>query len=69
MKKQVPDSSQAAHLCIKNGIKVYPVYINYKWYIHANINGFIKEFDKPIHQDEINYAMSSTYIFYANKLK
>jgi len=69
MKKQIPDSNNAAHLCIKNGIKVYPVYINYKWFIEVNINGRIKTFDKSITQDEINYAMSSTYIFYAEKLK
>lgn len=57
------------HKCIKNGIKVYPIWKNKKAYIQANVNGKKKTFDKSLSgKKEINEAITKTYIFYYNKL-
>ena len=65
----VPDSYKEAGICIKNGIKVYPVQIRSKWKIEVDNNGKITVIDKEISQNEINYAMAMTYIFYAGKIE
>ena len=58
----------AIHKCLKNGIKVYPVYYDYRWYIEADINGKAKRFPKQLKEKEINQALTKTYQFYAEKL-
>lgn len=60
--------NQALHKCLKNGVKIYPIYKDYRWYIQININGKIKTIDKTVSQNKINEAVTKTYIFYAEKL-
>lgn len=58
----------AIQKCLKNGIKVYPVYTNYRWFIEAEICGKPKRFDKPVKEININDAVTKTYLHYAEKL-
>lgn len=65
----VPNSYLEAGICIKNGIKVYPVRIRNQWKIEVDNNGKKTVIDKAVTQDEINYAVAMTYIFYAGKIE
>jgi hypothetical protein len=49
--------------CINNGIKVYPVNKDGKWFIQENIKGNLKTYSKEVQKDEISLAMAKTYIF------
>lgn len=64
----IPSSSDEAYLCIKNGIKVYPIFKNGRWFIQVDNNGKLTTIDKSIQQNEINVSMAKTYIHYAKKL-
>lgn len=63
--------SRAMSICIKNGIKIYPVSDKLYFYVEYRKND-----DKPITSKirhlkpkEINEALVETYIYYAEKLE
>lgn len=57
--------SEKMHQCIRNGIKVYPIWKRNQAYISVNIIGQIKVFDKPLNsKKEINEALAKTYEHY-----
>lgn len=56
-------------LCLKNGIKVYPICKHGKWKIQSEFNGRKKTFDKVLSgHKEVNEAMKKTYEYYYSKL-
>jgi phage pi2 protein 07 len=59
----VPDITKKMQFCINNGIKVYPVNKDGKWFIQENIKGNLKTYSKEVQKDEISLAMAKTYIF------
>ena len=60
--------NEAIKICLRNGVKVYPVYKNGKWYIETMILDKKKIIDKPIQNKEIDNAVKKTYIHLAKKL-
>lgn len=62
------DINQALQICYRNNVKVYPVNVNWKWYIEADINGKKKRFSKAVQPKEVNESVTKTYIHYANQL-
>lgn len=54
--------------CFKHSVKVYPVNVNWKWYIEADINGRKKRFDKPVEYKNLNESIIKTYEYYSEKL-
>lgn len=61
--------SQKMQTCLKNGVKVYPIWKRGFAYIQVEINNSKKTFDKPLNgSKEINNAMTKTYEYYYNKL-
>lgn len=69
IKKDVPVDRVKFSFVDKNGVKVYPVNENGKWYIEANNNGTIKRFAKEIKQSEINEMTVKTIDYYYKLLK
>ncbi len=63
------DCSKESYICVKKGIKVYPVFINKSWFIEVDDNGKKTRYEKAILQDEINNSIAQTYIFYSKKIK
>ena len=61
----------AVSLCMKNGIKVYPVSFNNNHKIEYSRNGIPeKTFDKVlINSKEVNNAIIKTYIYLAKRIK
>lgn len=60
--------SLALQKCLKNGVKIYPVHRDYRWYIEVDFNGRKTTIEKPIKQSEINSAMEKTVLHYSRKL-
>ena len=58
-------------LCMKNGIKVYPVSFNKNHKIEYSRNGIVtKTFDKILKTPkEVSNAMIKTYIYLAERIK
>lgn len=65
----VPTISKEMSLCLRNGIKVYPVNVKSKWFIEVNNNNKITRFEKEVLKNEISLSMAKTYIYYYEKLK
>lgn len=63
----VPTINKEMQFCINNGIKVYPINKNGKWFIQSDIKGNLNTFQKEVPKDEISLAMAKTYIFYYEK--
>lgn len=64
--------TEAQLICIRNNILVYPIIIKYnQWRIRVDKNGIkLVVYDKILTtKDQVNKAMISTYIHFANKLK
>ena len=64
-KKLQLDISKAMSICIKNGLKVYPVAVGRRFKIEVDNNGTIKRYDKEINAHKINKALSATYKYFA----
>jgi len=62
-------SPEQIYLVSKNKIFVYPISKSGSWYIEINNNGKISQFDKKVHQNDLNDAIAKTIIFFYNKLK
>lgn len=58
--------SKAISICLKAGVKVYPVNINRHFKIEVNDNGNLIRYDKIITQQQVNSAQSKTYKHWAN---
>lgn len=67
--KTLMEINKAMSLCLKNGIKVYPVQINRKKiFIESDKNGKVTRYKKVLDNiKDINKAIESTYIFLAEK--
>jgi phage pi2 protein 07 len=63
----VPEIKKEMRFCINNGIKVYPINKNGKWFIQSDVKGSLTTFKKEVSQIEISLAMAKTYIFYYEK--
>lgn len=63
----VPEITKEMQFCINNGIKVYPINKNGKWFIQSDVKGNLNTFQKEVLKDEISLAMAKTYIFYYEK--
>jgi hypothetical protein len=63
----VPEITKEMQFCINNGIKVYPISKNGKWFIQSDVKGNLNTFQKEVPKDEISLAMAKTYIFYYEK--
>ena len=59
------DISKAISICLRKGIKVYPVVSNKKFKIEVNDNGKLKRYNKEVVASELNKALSNTYKHYA----
>ena len=59
------DISKAMAICIKHGLKVYPVATGRKFQIEVDNNGTLKRYDKEVVSKELNKAMSTTYKHFA----
>ena len=58
-------------ICIKNGLTVYPIRNNHKWFVQSNMNGVKKTFkQKSLNNmtNELNDAIAATYEYYYDKL-
>jgi len=62
------DISHAMGICIKNGIKVYPVPSGRNFKVEVDNNGVPTRYAKEVRQSEINKAVSDTYKYFAIKL-
>jgi hypothetical protein len=62
-------SSEIIYHVISNGIKIYPIYKNYFWFIQVDNNGKITTYDKRINQNEINDCVAKTIIHFYKLLK
>lgn len=62
-------SPEQIYLVIKNGIKVYPIYVLSSWFIESDNNGRKLRFEKRVPQNELNEAIALTIIYFYNKLK
>lgn len=60
--------NEAIKICLRNGVKVYPVYKGGKWYIETMILDKKKTFDKEVQNKDIDGAMKKTYVYLAKKL-
>jgi len=59
------DISKAMSICIKHGLKVYPVVSGRKFKIEVDNNGNLKRYDKEVDSKELNKALSNTYKHFA----
>ncbi|MFD1292659.1 hypothetical protein ACFQ5N_02315 [Lutibacter holmesii] len=59
------DVSKAMAICIKHGLKVYPVASGRKFKIEVDNNGTLKRYNKEVVSKELNKAMSVTYKHFA----
>lgn len=62
-------SSQEIYFVIKNGIKIYPIFRNYFWFIQVDNNGKITTYEKRINQKEINDSVAKTIKHFYKLLK
>lgn len=68
-KKLQLDISKAMSICLKHGIKVYPVLNRVKKFvIEVDDNGSITTYEKEVTGSEINVAQSKTYKYYAERI-
>lgn len=51
-----------------HGVKVSPVYKDYRWWVQVTKNGTTKTFDKPVSQTKLNQALEKTVFHEAAKL-
>lgn len=57
--------SEKMNYCIKNGIKVFPIFVRGLAFIVVEYNGVRKKFEKPLATSfEISNAMAKTYEYY-----
>lgn len=61
--------SNIISICVKNGLKVYPVIKERGIYIQMEYNGRVRNFDKKVSGKKINEAMDKTYRHYFDKYK
>jgi hypothetical protein len=62
--------SEKMSYCIKNGIKVFPIFVRGLGYIVVECNGKRKKFEKPLPTSlEVTNAMVKTYEYYYEFLK
>ena len=61
------DVSQAMSICFKNNVKVYPIMFKGSFKVQVSFDGKIKTFDKMIGKNEVNEALTKTYLHYAEK--
>lgn len=59
------DISKAISICLRRGIKVYPVVSDKKFKIEVNDNGKLKRYNKEVAVRELNKALSNTYKHFA----
>lgn len=59
---------EAIKICLRNGVKVYPIYKSGKWYIETMILDKKKTFDKEVQNKDIDNAIKKTYVYMAKKL-
>ena len=59
------DISKAMSICIKHGLKVYPVPSGRMFKIEVDNNGTLKRYDKEVASKAINKALSNTYKHFA----
>jgi len=59
------DISKAMGICIKHGLKVYPVANGRNFKIEVDDNGKLIRYDKEVPTKEINKALSATYKHFA----
>lgn len=64
-KKLQLDISKAISICIKHGLKVYPVRNGKTFKIEVDDNGKLIRYTKEVHQKELNKALSATYKYFA----
>lgn len=57
--------SKAAHICLRNGIKVYPVIVGRDFKIEVDNNGEILRYNKKVNSKNLNSAISKTVKYYA----
>lgn len=58
----------AMSLCIKNGIKVYPIVFGKYFKIQVDDNGKLITYPTVIKQAYVNSAQSKTYKYFATKI-
>lgn len=59
------DISRAMSICLRSGIKVYPVTSGRKFKIEVNDNGSLTRYNKEVDTKHLNKAISKTYKHYA----
>ena len=64
-KKLQIDISKAMSICLRNGVKVYPVISDNKFKVEVNNKGNIVRYNKEVVTKELNKALSTTYKYFA----
>ena len=66
--ESLPNVTNEHYYITKRGVKVYPVFYNYKWYIEIDNNGTVQRFKKAITQNEINLAIHKIILYCYKRL-
>lgn len=64
----LPNVTDEHYYITKRGVKVYPVFYNYKWYIEIDNNGTLQRFEKALTQNEINLAIHKIILYCYKRL-
>ena len=68
LKRLQMDISYAMSVCLRSGLKVYPVVTGRNFKIEIDDNGNLTRYNKEVNSKELNKAMSETYKYFAAKL-
>ncbi|CAL2084075.1 hypothetical protein [Tenacibaculum sp. 190524A02b] len=69
MKSVRIDINTAMSICIRNGVKVFPVVKGRGFVINVEDNGKIIEYDKLVDSSKVATAMTKVYKHFALKIK
>lgn len=69
MMKPRIDINSAMAICLRKGVKVYPVVVGRSFVIHVEDNGKVIEYDKKVDSSRVANAMTKVYKHFALKLK
>ncbi len=61
--------NKAMAICLRNGVKVYPVVKGRAFVIHVEDNGKVIEYDKKVDSSRVANAMTKVYKHFASKIK
>ncbi|WP_435263873.1 hypothetical protein [Tenacibaculum sp. nBUS_03] len=63
------DINKAMAICLRNGVKVYPVVKGRSFVIHVEDNGKVIQYDKQVDSSKVANAMIKVYKHFASVIK